>query len=96
MAINAQALGAKGILVSSTLADAQSLTKNSVIASDDGNGKRVHITVLHITTGTIAKLEDLSEVEIVAKYPVPKQAVSVLHLYISASKRSTYVFLRQF
>lgn len=35
-------------------------------------------------------------VEIMAKFPVPRAKVSTVTLFVSAAKRDTYVFLRQF
>jgi hypothetical protein len=92
-AINAQLLGAKGIIIASSGAD---YAKGNVIESDDGNGKKVHITCLFITLDSFDKLKKLSKIEIISKYPVPKEKVSTLSLFLSASKRNTYLFLREF
>ena len=92
-ALSAQFLGAKGIIIASPTVD---YAKGNVIESDDGNGKKVHITCLFITNESFDKLKKLSKIEIISNYPVPKQKVSTLSLFLSASKRNTYVFLRDF
>lgn len=90
-ALTAQAIGAKGIIIASTKAD---YAKGNVIESDDGNGKKVHITCLHITNESFEKLKKLNKIEIIAKFPVPQEVSTTVSLFISASKRSTYIFLR--
>jgi hypothetical protein len=92
-AINAQLLGAKGIIIATPSAD---YARGNVIESDDGNGKKVHITCLFITNESFDKLKKLSKIEIISKFPVPKEKVSTLSLFLSASKRKTYAFLREF
>jgi hypothetical protein len=68
-ALTAQAIGAKGIVIASSKAD---YAKGSVIESDDGNGKKVHITCLHITSKSFEQLQRLNKIEIIAKFPVPQ------------------------
>lgn len=88
----AQLIGAKGIIIA---ADIVNYAKENVIEADDGNGKKVHITCLFITTDSYHSLKKLGKVEIIAKFPVPQAKVSTVSLFLSASKRSSYVFLRQ-
>lgn len=92
-ALIAQSVGAKGLIVASPKAD---YAKGTVIESDDGNGKKVHITCLHITNESFEKLRKLNSIEIIAKFPIPQEAKATVSIFISASKRSTYVFLRKF
>jgi hypothetical protein len=58
-ALNAQLIGAKGIIIASPKAD---YAKGNVIESDDGNGKKVHISCLHITNDSFEKLRKLSKI----------------------------------
>jgi hypothetical protein len=58
-ALIAQSIGAKGLIVASPKAD---YAKGSVIESDDGNGKKVHITCLHITNESFEKLRKLPKI----------------------------------
>ena len=89
----AQLIGAKGIIIAASSVD---YANGDVIEADDGNGKKVHITCLFITTDSYHTLKKLGKVEIIAKYPVPQAKVSTVSLFLSAAKRSSYVFLRQF
>jgi len=58
-ALNAQLIGAKGIIIASPKAD---YAKGNVIESDDGNGKKVHISCLHITNDSFEKLRKLRKI----------------------------------
>jgi hypothetical protein len=49
---------------------------------------------LMVSNGSFEKLKSLKNVEIIVNFPIPKQAKSTLSVFISASKRSSYVFLR--
>jgi hypothetical protein len=91
-ALNAQERGAKGIIIATQGYD---YAHGNVFQGDDGNGKKVHIAALFISVSNFKKLSDLKDVEIIAKYPVPKEKVSTLSLFLSSSKRSSYLFLRQ-
>jgi hypothetical protein len=89
----AQLIGAKGLIIATPTAD---YAQGNVIEADDGNGKKVHITCLFITTNSFETLQKLKKVEIIAKFPVPQAKVSTVTLFISAAKRNSYIFLRQF
>lgn len=69
--------------------------QGNVFQGDDGNGKKVHITTLFISNTNYDKLKALNNIQIIAKYPVPKERISTLSIFISSSKRSSYVFLRE-
>jgi hypothetical protein len=43
-----------------------------VVEADDGNGKKVHITVLFIGKDHFQKLKKLHKIEASAKYEVPQ------------------------
>ena len=58
-ALNAQAIGAKGILISSSIAD---YNEGAVIQTDDGNGRKVHITCLFINVKSYDKLSGLNKI----------------------------------
>lgn len=58
-ALAAQSIGAKGIIIASTGA---TYAKGNVIESDDGNGKKVHITCLFITIESYDKLKKLNKI----------------------------------
>ena len=88
----AQLIGAKGIIIAASSVD---YAKDNVLEADDGNGKKVHITCLFITTDSYHTLKKLGKVEIIAKYPLPQAKVSTVSLFLSAAKRSSYVFMRQ-
>jgi len=90
-ALVAQSIGAKGVILASQNYD---LEVSKVYKGDDGNGKRVHIASLLISTDSFEKLKVLKNVEIIANFPVPKQPNSTLTLFLSSAKRSSYVFLR--
>ncbi len=92
-ALNAQAKGASGVIIAT---QSYEYTAGSVFQGDDGNGKKVHITTLFISNPTFDKLKNLRSIEIIAKYPIPKESVSTLSIFISAAKRNSYVFLREF
>ena len=91
--MTAQAIGAKGIIIASSNVQ---YAKGNVIESDDGNGKKVHITCLFSTYETYDRLTKLKKIEITANFPIPQQKVSTVSIFISAAKRSSYVFLRSF
>jgi len=55
----AQSVGAKGIIIASPKAD---YAKGSVLESDDGNGKKVHISCLHITNDSFEKLSKIGKI----------------------------------
>jgi hypothetical protein len=58
-ALAAQSIGAKGIIIASSSA---SYAKGNVIESDDGNGKKVHITCLFITNDSFNRLKKLNKI----------------------------------
>ena len=67
-----------------------------MVEADDGNGKKVHITVLFISNDHYRNLKQLHKIEVSAKYEVPQEKQSKVTLFISSSKRSNLVLLRQF
>ena len=89
----AQLIGAKGLVIATPSAD---YARGNVIEADDGNGRKVHITCLFIETSSYYTLKELGHVEIIAKYLVPQAKISAVTLFLSAAKRSSYIFLRQF
>ena len=71
-------------------------SEGNVYQGDDGNGKKVHITVIFISNRVFSSLKALNDVEITANYPVPKQPVTTISVFLSSSKRASYIFLREF
>lgn len=92
-ALKAQEKGAKGIMIAT---QSYEYTEGSVFQGDDGNGRKVHITAIFISNRVFNSLKELKNVEITANYPVPKQPVSTLSIFLSSAKRSSYIFLREF
>ena len=92
-ALAAEQAGAKGVIFGSGLAD---LFEGNTVLADDGNGKRVHIPCLFITTETFQQLNGMgSKIEILANFPLPRSEKSTLTFFLSASQRSGYVFLKR-
>lgn len=67
-----------------------------MVEADDGNGKKVHITVLFISNAHYLSLKKLHKIEATAKYAVPQDKQSHVTLFISSSSRSNFILLRQF
>lgn len=88
----AQNKGAKGVIIAT---QGYEYSEGNIYLGDDGNGRKVHITSIFINYATFEKLNKLKSVEIIANYPIPKSSVSTLSIFLSASKRSSYVFLRE-
>ena len=91
-ALNAQKKGAVGIIIA---APGYSSYKGNTFNGDDGNGKKVQIAVLFISQTDFKKLKNINDLEIKANFPIPKEYKSTLSVFLSASKRSSYIFLRQ-
>lgn len=91
-ALNAQVRGAKGIIIATQAYD---YATGNIFKGDDGNGKKVHISVLFISNNNFLKLEPLKNIEIIAKYPLPTSKIAEVSIFLSSAKRSSYLFLRQ-
>ncbi len=63
-AINAQELGAKGIVFVSDIVNYY----DKIVQIDDGNGKKVHITVLFISKQSYRQLHSLNNVHIKVQF----------------------------
>lgn len=64
VAINAQELGAKGVVFVSDIANYY----DKIVQVDDGNGRKVHITVLFINTQTYRKLFAIKNIHIKVQF----------------------------
>ncbi len=65
---------------------------------DDGNGRRVHIACLLISSDTLSQLKGMksSKIQITANFMVPKAKISKITFFLSASQRISYLFLKHF
>lgn len=64
--------------------------------SDDGTGRKVKISTLFITLEDLGKLANLTNVKIKVNYELPQRNYSSVDLFLSATGRENYVFLRNF
>lgn len=83
-AVNAQIIGAKGIIMGSQYVDN---FQHDVVAADDGNGRKVHITALFTNYSTYDKLTQYQNMKIIVNFPIVKAKISKIQLFLSASKR---------
>jgi hypothetical protein len=68
LALNAQSLGAKGVLIVSEIVN----YFGKMVPIDDGNGRKVHISVLMISNPTYLQLQVLKNINIKVLYEVYK------------------------
>lgn len=93
-AMLAEHLGYKGIVISS---EYTKYASGEIVMGDDGNGRRVHIVCLFIGKETEAALQSIKgRIQITCRFPLPQQAKSTVHFFLSASQRTSYLFLKQF
>ncbi len=91
-AINAQELGAKGVVFVSDIVNYY----DKVVQVDDGNGRKVHITVLFVNTQTYRKLYTIKNIHIKVQFETHQTPKVNLTYFLSASGRANYIFLREF
>ena len=89
-AINAQELGAKGVVFVSDIVNYY----DKIVQIDDGNGRKVHITVLFINTTTYRKLYEIKNVHIKVQFETHQSDTVDFAYFLSASGRANYIFLR--
>jgi hypothetical protein len=65
-----------------------------MVLIDDGNGRKVHISVLMIDTKTYEQLKVLKNIQIKVQYEVHTTDKANVTYFLSASGRSNYIFLR--
>lgn len=71
-------------------------TTGQIVMADDGNGRRVHIVCLFISSETETLLKQIKgPIQISSKFPLPKQEKAAVTFFLSASQRSSYLFLKQ-
>lgn len=85
-------MGAKGVIIVSDLIDFY----GNMVPIDDGNGRKVHISVLMITNQTYLQLQILKNIQIKVQYEVYKKKIVDLTFFLSGSGRANYIFLREF
>jgi hypothetical protein len=65
-----------------------------MILIDDGNGRKVHISVLMINHANYQLLKTIKTIQIKVLFEVFKTDKVNLTYYLSASGRTNYIFLR--
>jgi len=65
-----------------------------MILIDDGNGRKVHISVLSINNATYQLLKTIKSIQIKVLFEVFKTDKVNLTYFLSASGRTNYIFLR--
>ncbi len=68
---------------------------DKVVQVDDGNGRKVHITVLFISTMTYRQLHDLNDIKIKVLFETHQSEVVNITCFLSASGRGNYILLRE-
>jgi fido (protein-threonine AMPylation protein) len=91
-AINAQTLGAKGVVFVNDIVNYY----GKVVQVDDGNGRKVHISVLFINTLTYRLLHSVKNAQIKVQYEVYKTDKANFTYFLAGSGRTNYIFLREF
>ena len=62
--------------------------------ADDGNGRRVSIPVLFISTQTYDILNAIKgPIDITTNFPIPKSPKAKITFFLSSSQRQIYLFL---
>ena len=69
---------------------------DKIVQVDDGNGRKVHITVLFIDSQTYRKLHTVKNVHLKASFETHLTEKVNITYFLSASGRTNYIFLRQF
>ena len=64
--------------------------------ADDGYGRKVKIAVLFITLIDMQSLSEIKNTKIKVDFPIKKSIKSQVSLFISASNRQSFIFLRDF
>ena len=68
----------------------------NMVPIDDGNGRKVYISVLMIANLTYLQLQVIKNIQIKVQYEVYKSNVVNVTYFLSASGRANYIFLREF
>lgn len=69
---------------------------DKIVQVDDGNGRKVHITVLFINSQTYRKLHGIKNIHLKVSFEAHLTEKVNITYFLSASGRSNYIFLRQF
>jgi len=83
-------MGAKGVVFVSDMVNYY----NKIVQVDDGNGRKVHITVLFVNTQTYRKLQSVSNIHIKVQFETHQSPKVNFTYFLSASGRTNYIFLR--
>ncbi len=67
---------------------------DKVVQVDDGNGRKVHITVLFISPNVYRQLTTVKNIHIKVQYEVYKTEKVNLTYFLTASGRTNYILLR--
>ena len=67
---------------------------DKIVQVDDGNGRKVHITVLFIDSQTYRKLHTLKNIHLKVSFETHLTEVANITYFLSASGRANYIFLR--
>ena len=65
-----------------------------MVLIDDGNGRKVHISVLMVDTKVYDSIKTLKNIQIKVQYEVHKTDKVNFTYFLTASGRSNYIFLR--
>lgn len=89
----AQNLGAQGLIIGSNEVQ---YTDGNIVLSDDGTGRKVRIATLFIKLQDVTKLGALTNPKIKVSFELQQMNKSTLNLFLSASGKQNYIFLRNF
>lgn len=67
-----------------------------IVISNDGQGKNIKINSLFIEPKSYENLKPLKNIMIKVDFPINKRNVSDVNLFLTASQRKNYIFLRNF
>lgn len=65
-----------------------------MVPIDDGNGRKIHISVLMVTNLTYLQLKLIKNIQIKVQYEVYKSQTVNMTYFLSATGRANYIFLR--
>jgi len=67
-----------------------------VVLSDDGNGRKVRITVLFVKPEDVNQLSTLLNPKVKVNFELSQRNISNVDIFLSASGKQNYIFLRDF
>jgi len=65
-----------------------------MVPIDDGNGRKIHISVLMVTNLTYLQLKLIKNIQIKVQYEIYKSQTVNMTYFLSATGRANYIFLR--